>query len=132
MAPVEIDLLWNALRVRPTGLHRLWALRRRVDVPYERIVAVRHDPALARNGPEGIRFPGTSVPGVYIAGTFWKFWDRPRVRSFWVRQRAERCVTLELRGHRYDYLCVEVGDPTGEVARIEAALADRLPADPAP
>ncbi len=127
MAPVEIDLLWNALAVRPTGWHRLWSLRREVTVPYEQIVTVTHDPAFARNGPVGLRFPGTNVFGSYIAGTYWKFWDRPRVRSFWVRRHAEKCITLKLRDHWFDVICVEVDDPAAEVERIRAAIAEQSP-----
>jgi hypothetical protein len=129
VAPVEIDLLWNALRVRPTGWHRLWSLRWQITVPYEQIASVTHDPALARNGPLGLRFPGTNVPGYYTAGTYWRFWDRPRVRSFWVRRHAEQTVTLEITGHHYDLICVEVDDPQEQVARIETAIAEQVPAD---
>ena len=128
MAPVEIDLLWNGIRVRPTGWHRIWSLRREITIPYEQIASIAHDPALARNGPEGIRFPGTNVPGYYTAGTYWKFWDRPRVRSFWVRRHAERTITLELRNHWYDLLCVEVDDPAAQVERIRAAIAEQAAA----
>jgi hypothetical protein len=128
VAPVEIDLLWNALSIRPTGWHRLWSLRRQTDVPYEQVEEVSHDPAFARNGPVGIRFPGTNVFGSYIAGTYWRFWDTPRVRSFWVRRHAEKCITLKLRGHWFDVICVEVDDPEHEVARIRAAIAAQAPA----
>ena len=127
MAPVEIDLLWNALAVRPTGWHRLWSLRREIIVPYEQIAEVTHDPAFARNGPVGLRFPGTNVFGSYIAGTYWKFWDQPRVRSFWARRHAEKCVTLKLRDHWVDIVCVEVEDPEQEVDRIRAAIAEQSP-----
>lgn len=127
MAPVEIDLLWNAVAIRPTGWHRVWSLRREVVVPCEQIEAVSHDPAFARNGPVGLRFPGTNLFGSYIAGTYWKFWDQPRVRSFWVRRHAEKCVTLKLRDHEYDIICVEVDDPVREVERIESAIVERTP-----
>lgn len=130
MAPVEIDLLWKALRIRPTGWHRVWSLRRQIIVPYEQVESVGHEPELARNGPVGIRFPGTNAFGTYLAGTYWKFWDRPRVRSFWVRRHAERCITLQLRGHRFDVICVEVDDPEREVERIRQAIADQAPAAP--
>jgi hypothetical protein len=127
VTPVEIDLLWNAASIRPTGWHRLWSLRREIDVPYEQIAEVSHDPAFARNGPEGLRFPGTNLFGSYIAGTYWKFWDTPRVRSFWVRRHAESCITLRLQGHWFDVICVEVDDPEREVARIRDAIADQAP-----
>ncbi len=125
MAPVEIDLLWNAVRVRPTGWHQLWSLRREITIPYEQIVSVSHEPAQARNGPIGLRMPGTNVPGYYTAGTYWKFWDTPRVRSFWVRRHAERTITMELTGNYYDLICVEVDDPEREVERIRHAIAEQ-------
>lgn len=125
MAPVEIDLLWNAVRIRPTGWHRLWSLRRQINVPYEQIISVSYEPELARNGPLGIRFPGTNVPGYYTAGTYWKFWDRPRVRSFWVRRRSEKTITLQLRRHPFDLICVEVDDPEPQIERIQRAIDDQ-------
>lgn len=126
MAPVEIDLLWNAIRIRPTGWHRLWSLRRAIEAPYEQIVSVDHRPQLARNGPLGLRLPGTNVPGYYTAGTYWRFWDTPRVRSFWVRRHPERTITLELQGNSFDSVCVEVDDPDAQVERIRAAIADQV------
>ena len=72
----------------------------------------------------GIRFPGTNAFGYYIAGTYWKFWDTPRVRSFWVRRHAEKCITLQLRGHHYDVICVEVDDPEAQVEHIRHAIAE--------
>ena len=130
MAPVEIDLLWNAIRIRPTGWHRLWSLRSAVEVPYEQIASVGYEPELARNGPLGIRFPGTNVPGYYTAGTYWKFWDRPRVRSFWVRRHPEQTIMLELQGHHFDTICVEVDDPEAQVSRLRAAIAEQTQSDP--
>lgn len=125
MARVEIDLLWNAVRVRPTGMNRVWALRRQIDVPYEQIVSVEQDVALAQNGPEGLRFPGTNVPGVYTAGTYWKFWASPKLRSFWVRRHPEKTIVLQLRGHHFDTICVEVDDPGRQVDRVRTAIADQ-------
>lgn len=125
VAPVEIDLLWNAVRIRPTGWHRLWSLRSSVEVPYEQIVSVSYEPELARNGPLGLRMPGTNIPGYYTAGTYWRFWDKPRVRSFWVRRHPEQTIMLELQGHYYDTICVEVDDPEQQVERLRAAIADQ-------
>ena len=125
MAPVEIDLLWNAVSIRPTGWHRIWSLRRQVDVPYEQIASVDYEPELARNGPVGLRMPGTNIPGYYTAGTYWRFWDTPRVRSFWVRRQAERTIVFHLQGHRFDLICVEVENPQPEVERIRHAIAEQ-------
>ena len=69
--------------------------------------------------------PGTNVPGMYLAGTFWKFWGdkSSRVKSFWVRRHPGKCIRIDLRNHDYDYLMVEVDDPGAEIARITAWLA---------
>ncbi|MGC4104756.1 MAG: hypothetical protein QM753_00155 [Thermomicrobiales bacterium] len=73
-AVTKIDLLMDRLVVEPVGWHKVWSLRRRIDVPYADIVSVAEDHRLAENGPSGVRFPGASLPGIYLAGTFWKFW----------------------------------------------------------
>lgn len=125
MAAVQIDLLWNGIRFRPNGWHRLWSLRRQIDVPYEQIVSVDHDPKLAQNGPLGIRFPGTNVPGYYTAGTYWRFWSKPKIRSFWVRRHPEKTIALHLRGHHFNTICVEVDDPDRQIERIRTAIADQ-------
>lgn len=124
MPPVEIDLRWDTLVVRPTGWHRVWSLRRAIVVPYEQIVSVEHDPAFARRGAEGARLPGSHIGNRYHAGTFLKYWVQPKVRSFWVRGDPDRTILLRLRGHRFDLICVEVDDPHAQVARIRAAVAD--------
>jgi hypothetical protein len=125
VAPVEIDLLWNAVCIRPTGWHQLFSLRRSVEVPYEQIVSLDHRPQLARNGPLGLRMPGTNVPGYYTAGTYWRLWDTPRVRSFWVRRHPERTFTLELQGNYFDSVYVEVDDPDAQIERLRAAIVDQ-------
>lgn len=125
VAPVEIDLLWNAVRIRPTGWHRLWSLRRAVEVPYEQIVSVEHRPELARKGPVGARMPGSRIGRRYNAGTFWKYWEKPHEWSFWVCRHPEQTITLTLRGHRFGTICVEVDDPNVQVERLRNAIAEQ-------
>lgn len=125
MAPVELDLLWNTVRIRPTGWHRLWSFRRQIDVPYEQIVSVDHDPELAQNGPLGIRFPGTNIPGYYTAGTYWKFWSTPRIRSFWVRRHPDKTIALQLQDSHFDTICIEVGQPEQQIERLRQAIAEQ-------
>ena len=119
-ALTKIDLLMDRLVVEPVGWHKLWSL----DVPYADIVSVSEDHRLAENGPSGMRFPGASIPGVYLAGTFWKFWGGEHTWSFWLRRHAENCITLQLRNHRFSYITVEVSDPAGEIAAITNALQE--------
>ena len=99
------------------GLDKLWALKSRLEVPVERIRGVRADPEIARGWWKGLRLPGTHIPGLITAGTFyqsgrWVFWD--------VHDPAGTIV-VDLADDRYDALVVEVADPAAAVAKIEAA-----------
>jgi hypothetical protein len=125
MAKTRIDYGATSFDVVPQGWYRLWSLRLRVRVPYESVAAVDHDLRHAENGPVGLRFPGTNVPGVILAGTYWKFWGARRVRSFWIRRHTQNCITIRLREHEYDYLTIEVDDPAAEIARLQDALRSR-------
>ncbi|HEU0163988.1 MAG TPA: hypothetical protein VFQ54_03025 [Thermomicrobiales bacterium] len=124
-AVTEIDLLVDRLVVEPMGWNKVWSLRTRIDIPFDDIVAIEQDRRLAENGPTGVRFPGANIPGVYLAGTFWKFWGDRKSRSFWLRRRADRCITIRLRNNSFDYVTVDVADPAGEIRRITSSLHDR-------
>jgi hypothetical protein len=131
-AVTKIDLLMDRLVIEPVGWHKVWSLRRRIDVPYADIVSVMEDHRLAENGPSGMRFPGANLPGIYLAGTFWKFWGGENVRSFWLRRHAENCITLRLRNHYFAYITVEVSDPSAEIAAIVDAMQEHGYGQPLP
>ena len=100
------------------GLHKLWAFRSRLLVPLAHIADVRAaDPTLLRPLWKGIRLPGTYVPGVLVAGTYYK--DGERV--FWDVRNNERAIVVELTDEPYRRLIVEVASPAAEVARFQAA-----------
>lgn len=124
-AVTEIDLLVDYLVVEPMGWNKVFSLRSRIDIPFRDIVSIEQDARLAENGPSGLRFPGSNIPGVYLAGTFWKFWGDRKSRSFWLRRRADRCITIRLRNNYYDYVTVDVDDPKAEISRIRSVLDER-------
>jgi len=51
--------------------------------------------------------PGTNVPGVITAGTFYQ--DGKRV--FWDVHNPEKTIIIDLHDERYNELVVEVDDP---------------------
>ncbi len=124
MTRVEIHLTPTNLTVRPLGWNRAFALKTLLYAAKADVVSVERGGRLAENGPVGLRFPGTNVPGHFLAGTFWKFWgsDEGKVKSFWIRRHPDKCIRIDLANHDYDYLMVEVEDPEAEIARIEAWL----------
>jgi hypothetical protein len=100
------------------GLHRLWALRRRVRVPLSHIASVRADPTVSTRWGRGIRFPGTHVPGLIKAGTYYQGGKR----LFWDVVHPAQAIVIELRGDRFDELVVEVADPGAAVAQLQTAI----------
>jgi hypothetical protein len=105
---VEIHVDGDRIRFEVRGLHKLWAFKRSIEVPREAVRAVRRVPPDATHGFwKGWRIPGTHLPGVIVAGTYYKDGER----HFWDVSNAERALEIELEGTRYDRLFVEVADP---------------------
>ncbi|HYG75407.1 MAG TPA: hypothetical protein VEK08_10430 [Planctomycetota bacterium] len=112
---VRLSVANGKLVLDVLGWHRLWALKSRLEVALDNIRAVKADPAAARRWPRWLRCPGTYVPGVITAGSFygggkWSFWD---VRN------AEKAIVIELTGEPYDELIVEVDDPARAVELLK-------------
>jgi len=62
--------------------------------------------------------PGTNLPGVITAGTFYQ--DGRRV--FWDVHDPEKTVAIDLHDERYSQLIVEVADPDAAIKLIQSAL----------
>ena len=103
---VNIDIVGDTVTFRVAGLHKLWALKSRVVVAARNIVAVEGAEAIPP-GWAGWRLPGTSMPGVITAGTFWKRGGR----TFWDVVQPANAIVVTLSGHWYSRLVVEVVSP---------------------
>lgn len=120
---VDITVLDDALEIEVRGIHKLWALRSTLHIPLTDVDDIRHDPERAAQAFPGLRLPGTHIPAVYTAGTYYQGDFRP---DFWTVRRAERAVVIQCRpGAAYDEIVVEVDDPGATVARVRAAIAAR-------
>ena len=100
------------------GLDKLWSLKSRLEIPVAHIRDVRADPEAARGWWHGIRAPGTNVPGVITAGTFYQ--DGKRV--FWDVHHPEQAIVIALKDERYDELIVEVANPLMTLDLLRASL----------
>lgn len=113
---VDIHVNDDRLTIDVRGWHRLWALKRKIDVPRTAVRAVRRLSGNALEGWwKGWRVPGTHVPGVIVAGTYFKDGER----HFWDVRRADHAIEIELDGQKYDRLFVEVPDPDAAVRALE-------------
>jgi hypothetical protein len=118
MVTIEVD--GDSLDIQVQGGHKLWALKSSLRVPLSDVVSVRHDPERASTAMPGLRMPGTHVPFLYTAGTYYQSDFRP---DFWTVRRPEHAVVIQCRDSAaYDEIIVEVEDPAATVALISGAL----------
>ena len=80
------------------------------------------DPAVGEHWDDmvkGIRLPGTHLPGVIAAGSFYTFGGE---WVFWDVHDPQKALTINLAHEHYIKLVVEVDDPVATVAAIEEAV----------
>jgi len=114
----EVELTQDTLIVRVRGMDRLWSLRSRLEIPLSHVLDAEADTQVAREWQKGLRAPGTHVPGVITAGTFFQDGDR----VFWDVRDPEKTMVIRLEDERYTRLVIEVEDPRATVAAIEEAI----------
>jgi len=101
------------------GWDKLWAFKSRLEIPLANITAVRADREVAHGLWKGIRAPGTHLPGVIIAGTYYQNGQR----IFWDVKDPEKTIVIDLADERYNQLIVEVADPARTVQEIQLLIA---------
>lgn len=115
---VDLSIAEGKLTLHVRGADKLWAFKNRLVIPLVHITGIRADAEIARGWFHGLRMPGTSVPGIITAGTFYQ--DGKRV--FWDVHHPERTVVIDLIDEGYSELIVEVDDPQAAVRLIQSAL----------
>ncbi len=115
---VELEVLKSSLVLHIRGADKLWALKSELEVPIAHIAAVRVDSAIAQGWWKGLKMPGTNIPGVITAGTFYQHGKR----IFWDVHDPANTVVISLRDDRYDELIVEVANPNAAVKLIQDAI----------
>ena len=89
------------------GMHKLWAFKSELTIPFENITNAHQDIESVR-GWKGWRAPGTSIPSIITAGTFYK--DGNKI--FWDVSNIENCIIVDLKDEDYKQLIIEVHNPT--------------------
>lgn len=110
-----VNIVGARLIVRPQGLDRLWAFRRKIDIPLTHVRDATVDPE-ARHERRGLRAPGLAFFGKYV-GTF----HRDGERTFWNVSGRGTTIVIELADERFARLILSV-DPAGGVSE----LVDRI------
>jgi hypothetical protein len=115
---VEISISAGKLHLEVRGLDKLWAFKGHLEIPLEHIRSVRQDLEAASGWWHGFRMPGSQMPGVMTAGTFYQHGRR----VFWDVHDPKKAILIELHDERYNELIVEVENPEFEVDRIRGAI----------
>ena len=115
---VDVTIEGDRLHFDVQGWDKLWALKSHLDIPLSHVLSVRVDPEPARGWWHGFRLPGTQIPGLLTAGTFYQ----SDGAVFYDVHDPERTIVLELDHEHYTRLVVEVADPVTTAALIRSAI----------
>src|SRR3954466_623544 len=116
---VEISIASGQLQLEVKGLDKLWAFKGKLELPLAHIRSVRHDPEAASGWWHGIKMPGSNLPGVITAGTFYQHGQK----IFWDVHNPQNAIVIELHDERYNELIVEVENPEFAVDQIRGAIS---------
>jgi hypothetical protein len=115
---VELSIADGTLTLHVKGADRLWAFKSSLEIPLAHIRSVGSGAEVATGWWHGIKFPGTNVPGVITAGTFYQHGDA----IFWDVHNPDSTIAINLHDDSYDQLIVEVADPGEAIKMIQTAL----------
>jgi hypothetical protein len=115
---VDLSVADGMLTLHVRGADKLWAFKSSLEIPLQHIAGIRADSTIAHGWWHGIRMPGTNIPGVLIAGTFYQHGKR----VFWDVHNPDNTIVIELKDERYNELIVEVEDPNLAVELVKASL----------
>ena len=118
---VDLSISGGNLVLHVRGADKLWSFKSSLEIPLAHIAEIRADPSVAHGWYHGIRMPGTSIPGVITAGTFYQHGQR----VFWDVHNPDNTVVIELKDERYNELIVEVADPQAAVEFVKSVLPPR-------
>lgn len=115
---VDVQVQGDRVVFEVEGMHKLWALRSRLEIPLAHVRGVRADPEIARGLWRGLKLAGSDIPGLFAAGTFYRHGNL----VFYDVRDPTHAIVVELDDETYDRLVVEVRDPAAAVATITAAV----------
>src|SRR5579863_1621690 len=99
----RIDLSDSTLTVHVTGIDVLLALKSELAVPLAHVTGAKVDREVAREWWKGLKMPGSNIPGVVTAGTFYQQGER----IFWDVHDPDQTIVISLAHDRYSALVVQ-------------------------
>jgi len=114
-----VDVSINASRAvfNVEGLHKLWAIKSRIEIPLTHITGVEVNHDQVHRWWHGFKLIGTDAPGLFAAGTFYYHGEL----VFWDVHDTTKTIIVSLEHERYKKLIVEVNDPDAAARMLNAA-----------
>jgi hypothetical protein len=116
---VNVSIESDRVRFEVEGWDKLWSLKSRLEIPLAHIRDVRIDPEPARGWWHGLRMPGTQIPGLLTAGSFYQHGGF----VFYDVHDPERTIVFDLDHEHYQRLVIEVENPERIAAEVRTAIA---------
>jgi hypothetical protein len=112
---MQLLLTEQDLRIDLDLWERIWAVYFNADlvIPLAHITQVSTQPPTS--DWRDVRLPGTFVPGVIKAGTYYT----PRGKEFWYVTRGDSYLTLELNNEFYQKIVLTLGESQRWAERID-------------
>jgi hypothetical protein len=95
------------------GMHKLWAFKSQQTIPQEHVLNAHQDLESIK-GWHGWRAPGTYIPTIITAGTFYK--DGNKI--FWDVANKDNCIIVELKDEDYKQLIIEVENTAASISLL--------------
>jgi len=117
----DVEITASSLIVHVRGIDKILALKSQLEVPLSHVISAEIDPTVEeefRSLFMGLKAPGTGLPGVIRAGT----WYTGNGKAFWDVHDPQKTITIRLADETYSRLVIEVADPTTTCMMIEEVL----------
>lgn len=117
----KIDIVGDKLVLTIEGIDVVLSFKKSLEVPLAHVkkVALGITEEAQTHLDDSIRLPGAYMPGIAIAGRFYRHGNW----IFWNVHDGKRALTIDVDHDGYVSLVVEVEDPEKSVKLIEDALA---------
>lgn len=115
----KVEIRGDQLVVTMRGLSKFFAFKDKITVPLANVTGATTNTKAMPGVFKALRIPGTHLPAVIAAGTYYI----EKRRYFWDVKFWEQPVRIDLQDSHYDVLVVGVDDPAQIVAEIEDAIA---------
>ncbi len=116
----KVEIIGDRLSLTVQGIDVILSFKKHLEVPLAHVTSA--DLGITREAQEhldeSIRLPGAYMPGIAIAGRFYRHGNW----IFWNIHKGERAITIGLDHEDYVSLVVEVEDPERTVAEIRSAI----------